>query len=65
MRYRHIWNFITTIDCSSRWDTKHQGLSFCSSKKKIEVIEIPVDMMDKSYDLPTYQQAQPLQQIYI
>ena len=25
----------------------------------------PVDMMDKSYDLPTYPQAQPLQQNYI
>lgn len=31
-------------------------------KKKIEIIGRPVDMMDKSFDLPTYQQAQPPQQ---
>lgn len=38
---------------------------FKQEKKKIEIIEIPMDMMDKSCDLPTYQQVQPLQQIYI
>lgn len=38
---------------------------FAEVKKKIEVIEIPVDMMDKSCNLPTYPQVQPLQQIYI
>jgi hypothetical protein len=38
---------------------------FSEVKKKIEVIEIPVDMMDKSYDLPTFPQAQQLQQDYI
>lgn len=38
---------------------------FAEVKKKIEVIDSLVDMMDKSYDLSTYQQAQPLQQNYI
>ena len=38
---------------------------FVQEKKKNEVIEIPVDMMDKFNNLPTYQQAQPLQQNYI
>lgn len=38
---------------------------FSQVKKQIEVIEIPVDMMDKSCDLPTYPQAQPPPQLYI
>jgi putative transposase len=42
-----------------------RSVHFSQEKKKIEVIEEPMDMMDKSYDLPTYQQAQPLQQNYI
>jgi len=42
-----------------------RSVHFAEVKKKIEDIEIPVDMMDKSYDLPTYPQAQPLQQNYI
>ena len=42
-----------------------RSMHFRQEKKKIEVIETPVDMMDKSYDLPTYPQAQPLQQNYI
>lgn len=40
-------------------------MHFGQEKKKIAAIEIPVDMMDKSYDLPTYPQAQPPQQNYI
>lgn len=35
-----------------------RSVHFAKVKKKIEAIEIPVDMMDKSYDLPTYQQVQ-------
>jgi putative transposase len=42
-----------------------KSVHFAQEKKKNEVIEIPVDMMDKSCDLPTYPQAQPLQQNYI
>lgn len=42
-----------------------RSVHFAEVKKKIEVIEIPVDMMDKYCNLPTYPQVQPLQQIYI
>lgn len=42
-----------------------RSVHFVQEKKKIEAIEILVDMMDKPYDLPTYPQAQPLQQNYI
>ena len=42
-----------------------RSVHFSQEKKKIEIIEEPMDMMDKSYDLPTYPQAQPLQQNYI
>lgn len=42
-----------------------RSMHFRQEKKKIEVIEEPMDMMDKSYVLPTYPQAQPLQQNYI
>ena len=40
-------------------------MHFRQEKKKIEIIEEPMDMMDKSYVLPTYPQAQQLQQNYI
>ena len=48
----------------------HQSLGYETPAKvhfarAIEVIEEPMDMMDKSCDLPTYQQAQPPQQNYI
>ena len=42
-----------------------RSMHFKQEKKKIAAIEIPVDMMDKSCDLPTYPQAQPPQQDYI
>ena len=42
-----------------------KSVHFMQEKKKIEVIEISVDMMDKSCDLPTYPQTKPLQQNYI
>ena len=42
-----------------------RSVHFSEVKKKSEVIEIPVDMMDKSYDLPTFPQAQQLQQDHI
>jgi putative transposase len=41
-----------------------RSMHFRQEKKKIEIIEEPMDMMDKSYVLPTYPQAQPLQQNY-
>ncbi|MBM4211907.1 MAG: transposase, partial [Gammaproteobacteria bacterium] len=31
-------------------------VDFADLKKKIDVIKMPMDMMDKSYDLPTYPQ---------
>ena len=54
-------------------DRLHQSLEyetprsvhFAEVKKKIEVIDSLVDMMDKSYDLPTSPQAQQPQQNYI
>jgi len=42
-----------------------KSVHFAEIKKKIEVIENLVDMMDKSCDLPTYPQVQQRQQIYI
>ncbi len=42
-----------------------RSVHYAQEKKKIEVTEEPVDMMDKSYDLPTYPQAQPPLQNYI
>jgi putative transposase len=38
---------------------------FLEEKKKNEVIEEPMDMMDKFGNLPTYPQVEPLQQNYI
>lgn len=42
-----------------------KSVHFAKAKKKIEAIERPMDMMDKSYDLPTYPQMQQPQQNYI
>ena len=40
-----------------------RSVHFGKAKKKIEIIEDPVDMMDKFNNLPTYSQVQSLQQM--
>jgi len=42
-----------------------KSVHFSKAKKEIEIIENPMDMMDKFNNLPTYPQVQPLQQIYV
>jgi putative transposase len=42
-----------------------KSVHFGKAKNEIEIIEDPMDRMDKFNNLPTYPQAQPLQQIYI
>ena len=35
-----------------------QSVHFNEEPKNIDIIQMPIDMMDKSYDFSTYQQAQ-------
>jgi putative transposase len=42
-----------------------KSVHFMEEKKQIEVIQMPMDMVDKSCDLPTYQQAPQPPQLYI
>lgn len=42
-----------------------KSVHFGKAKKETEIIENPMDMMDKFNNLPTYPQVQPLQQMYV